>query len=119
MASEIADRVDADDDWLHEAVLGDIARREAELAAWIEVAGAPDPLWIRAVAALKTQADFDATADTALEAADGELELLNPLAEAESPALPGPSAPHSPRLPATHRRPARRSNRRFPVYAIL
>ena len=204
MASEIADSVDADDDWLPEAVLGDIARREAELAAWIEVAGTPDPLWIRAVAALKAHADFDATADTALEVANADLappvaepamgdaahrppasprrspsrpsgrsRIGRPLRPAgrrtrhgrhsrsaarlamphaqpaaqlaaqqagpavgdalrpESSALPAAtvdsarepaidlSPPQPPRPPATHRRPARRSNRRFPVYAIL
>jgi eukaryotic-like serine/threonine-protein kinase len=140
-AAEIAALVHADHNWLPEAVLGDIARREAELAAWIEVAGTPDPLWIRAVAALNVQVDFDATADTALEIANSDLaastaeppadhgdrktaaEYASPLAEpAPGEAARSAAEPHSPRLHATHRRPARRRGtprRGLPVYAAL
>ncbi|MFD0638010.1 protein kinase [Catenulispora yoronensis] len=70
--------------WLSEQVLADISRREAELAAWIEVAGGPGPLWERAVSA---GIDFEVAADSALElanagiefeiAADSALELAN------------------------------------------
>jgi hypothetical protein len=59
-------------DWLPEPVLADIARREAELAAWVEVAGGLDPEWEHAVAAaaVRAEADFEAVADTALELAN-------------------------------------------------
>ncbi|WP_344661826.1 serine/threonine-protein kinase, partial [Catenulispora subtropica] len=69
-AAEVAARVTAGGDWLPEPVLADIARRETELAAWIEVAGGPDREWEHAAAAGRAEADFEAAADTALELAN-------------------------------------------------
>lgn len=63
-APEIAELVAPEDPWLPEAVMEDIARREAELAAWLEVTAA-DPLWVRAVSAA-----FDKAADSALDIAN-------------------------------------------------
>ncbi len=67
-APEIADRVAPAADWLSQAVLDDIARREAELAAWLEVTAA-DPLWVRPASAAQTTA-FDSVADSALDIAN-------------------------------------------------
>ncbi|MBS2539923.1 protein kinase, partial [Catenulispora sp. NF23] len=67
-APEIADRVAPAADWLSQAVLGDIARREAELAAWLEVTAA-DPLWVPTTSAAQTTA-FDSVADSALDIAN-------------------------------------------------
>jgi eukaryotic-like serine/threonine-protein kinase len=63
-APEIAGQVAPEDPWLPDAVLDDIARREAELAAWLKVTAA-DPLWVRAVSAA-----FDKAADSALDIAN-------------------------------------------------
>jgi len=63
-APEIAGLVAPEEPWLPEAVMEDIARREAELAAWLEVTAA-DPLWVRAVSAA-----FDKAADSALDIAN-------------------------------------------------
>ena len=63
-APEIAGLVAPEDPWLPDAVLDDIARREAELAAWLKVTAA-DPLWVRAVSAA-----FDKAADSALDIAN-------------------------------------------------
>ncbi|NUP51490.1 MAG: protein kinase, partial [Catenulispora sp.] len=57
--------------WLSEPVLADIARREAELAAWIVVAAGVDALRGQTVAS----ADFEVVADTALELANAGIEF--------------------------------------------
>ena len=67
-APEIAALVAPADPWLPDAVLDDIARREAELAAWLEVTAA-DPQWVRAVSEAETTA-FDSVAATALDVAN-------------------------------------------------
>ncbi|ACU70224.1 serine/threonine protein kinase [Catenulispora acidiphila DSM 44928] len=63
-APEIAALVAPEELWLSEAVLEDIARREAELAAWLQVTAA-DPLWVKAVSAA-----FDTVAESALDIAN-------------------------------------------------
>lgn len=63
-APEIAALVAPEEPWLSEAVLEDIARREAELAAWLQVTAA-DPLWVKAVSAA-----FDTAAESALDIAN-------------------------------------------------
>jgi eukaryotic-like serine/threonine-protein kinase len=63
-APEIAELVAPEEPWLPDAVVEDIARREAELAAWLEVTAA-DPLWARAVSAA-----FDKAANSALDIAN-------------------------------------------------
>jgi hypothetical protein len=63
-APEIAALVAPEEPWLPDAVVQDIARREAELAAWLEVT-AGDPLRARAVSAA-----FDKAANSALDIAN-------------------------------------------------
>ncbi|MEY9862474.1 serine/threonine protein kinase [Catenulispora sp. GAS73] len=65
-APEIAALVAPADPWLPDAVLDDIARREAELAAWLEVTSADPP---RTMAVAETTA-FDSVAATALDVAN-------------------------------------------------
>ncbi|WP_194922303.1 protein kinase domain-containing protein, partial [Catenulispora rubra] len=68
-APEIAALVAPADPWLPDAVLDDIARREAELAAWLEVTAAADPPRTMAEAEPETTA-FDSVAATALDVAN-------------------------------------------------
>ena len=63
-APEMAALIAPEEPWLPDAVLEDIARREAELAAWLEVTAA-DPLRVRAVSAA-----FDKAAESALDIAN-------------------------------------------------
>jgi hypothetical protein len=72
-APEIATLVAPAEPWLPDAVLDDIARREAELAAWLEVTAA-DPQWVRAVSAAE-RAAFDSAAETALDIANANAAL--------------------------------------------
>ncbi|WP_370351753.1 protein kinase [Catenulispora sp. EB89] len=65
-APEIAALVAPADPWLPDAVLDDIARREAELAAWLEVTAADPP---RTMAHPEPTA-FDSVAATALDVAN-------------------------------------------------
>jgi hypothetical protein len=66
-AREIAERVAPAAGWLPETVLDDIARREAELNAWLEVTAA-DPLWGQVPG--DAAAGFDTVADSALDVAN-------------------------------------------------
>ncbi|NUR61925.1 MAG: serine/threonine protein kinase [Catenulispora sp.] len=113
-AAEIAAYLPRGDvaDWLSDAVLADIARREAELAAWIEVAGSFTE------AAQAVGAEFEVAAESALLLANaGATEDLPARSEIARLDLEAGSAQPLPRRPSTsHRRIARR-RRRIPGYA--
>lgn len=63
-APELAALIAPEEPWLPDAMVEDIARREAELAAWLEVTAA-NPVRVRAVSAA-----FDKAADSALDIAN-------------------------------------------------
>jgi len=69
-APELAELVGPEEPWLPDAVMEDIARREAELAAWLEVTAA-NPRRVRAVSAA-----FDKAADSALDIANAAVTEL-------------------------------------------
>jgi serine/threonine protein kinase len=122
--------LDSAPDWLSEAVLADIARREAELAAWIEVAGGPLSPLDETGPADEDPAEFEVAAESALRLANaGALEdtaaqsdLATPLPETAptetAPAETAPAPPLSRRPSTSHRRVARR-RRRISVYAAV
>ena len=107
--------------WLSEAVLADIARREAELAAWIEVAGG---LLAETGPADEDAAGFEVAAESALLLANaGGLENVATAPSEAAPPPPGtaPAQP-LPRRPSTSHRRVRsvaRRRRRIPAYAAV